>query len=301
MAATPVSAEGALAAQFKRKQRHPALDVTIRVAKNPVGAVFGGMIVILIIMAITAYWITPYDPLQTSIETFRSPNWTHPFGTDDIGRDQYTRVIYGSRPALTVGILSVFLGVGTGSLIGLVSGFFGGKLDLILQRFVDGVVALPALVLILALVSVLGPSLRNAVIAIAVVSAANVSRVIRGAVISLKQNIYIEAAKTLGATNIRIMLRHVLPNVVAPILILISSSMGSAVLLDASLSFLGLGTQPPAPSWGLMLATSGRRYMETAPYLAIIPGIFISMTVLAFNMVGDTVRDILDPRLRGSR
>jgi len=301
MAATPTTAEGALAAQFKRKQRHPALDVTFRVAKNPVGAIFGGMIIVLVLMAVLAYWITPYDPLQTSIETFRSPNWTHPFGTDDIGRDQYTRVVYGSRPALTVGILSVILGVGAGSLLGLISGFFGGKLDLILQRFVDGVVALPALVLILALVSVLGPSLRNAVLAIAVVSAANVSRVIRGAVISLKQNVYIEAARTLGASNMRIMLRHVLPNVIAPILILISSSLGSAVLLDASLSFLGLGTQPPSPSWGLMLATSGRRYMETAPYLAIIPGIFISMTVLAFNMLGDTIRDILDPRLRGSR
>ncbi len=301
MAATPVTAEGALAAQFRRKQRHPALDVTIRVAKNPVGAVFGTVIIVLVLMAVLSYWITPYDPLQTSIETFQSPNWTHPFGTDDIGRDQYTRVVYGARPALTIGILSVILGVGSGSVIGLVSGYLGGKVDLVVQRFVDGVVALPSLVLILALVSVLGPSLRNALFAIAIVSAAGVSRVIRGAVISVKQNVYIEAARTLGATNMRLMFRHVLPNVVAPILILISSSLGSAVLLDASLSFLGLGTQPPTPSWGLMLSTSGRRYMETAPYLAIIPGLFISVTVLSFNMIGDTIRDILDPRLRGSR
>jgi peptide/nickel transport system permease protein len=301
MAATPVSAETALAAQFRRKQRNPAWDVTLRVAKHPIGAVFGSVIIILIVMAITAYWITPYDPLATSINTFQSPSLDHPFGTDDIGRDQYTRVVYGARPALTIGILSVFLGVGTGSMIGLVSGYFGGKFDLVVQRFVDGAVAIPGLVLILALVSVLGPSLRNALFAIAVVSAANVSRVIRGAVISVKQNTYVEAARTLGATSWRMMFRHVLPNVVAPILILISSSMGSAVLLDASLSFLGLGTQPPAPSWGLMLATSGRRYMETAPYLAIIPGLFISITVLSFNMLGDTIRDILDPRLRGSR
>lgn len=301
MAATPSSAETALAAQFRRKQRHPALDVTLKVAKNPVGAVFGAVIIVLVLMAVLAYWITPYDPLATSINTFQSPSWTHPFGTDDIGRDQYTRVVYGSRPALIIGILSVFLGVGIGSMVGLISGYFGGKLDLIVQRFVDGAVAIPGLVLILALVSVLGPSLRNALFAIAIVSAANVSRVIRGAVISVKQNVYVEAARTLGATSWRMMFRHVLPNVVAPILILISSSMGSAVLLDASLSFLGLGTQPPSPSWGLMLATSGRRYMETAPYLAIIPGIFISITVLSFNMIGDTIRDILDPRLRGSR
>lgn len=301
MAATSTGSEAALAAQFRRKQRHPALDVTLRVLKNPVGAVFGTIIVALIAMAVLAYWITPYDPLQTSIETFQAPNWTHPFGTDDIGRDQYTRIVYGARPALTIGILSVFLGVGTGSMIGLFSGYFGGTFDIVIQRFVDGVVALPGLVLILALVSVLGPSLRNALFAIAIVSAANVSRVIRGAVISVKHNVYVEAARTLGATNLRLMFRHVLPNVIAPILILISSSMGSAVLLDASLSFLGLGTQPPSPSWGLMLATSGRRYMETAPYLAIIPGIFISITVLSFNMVGDTIRDVLDPRLRGSR
>jgi peptide/nickel transport system permease protein len=301
MAATPASAESVLASQFARKQRHPAWDVTLRVAKHPIGAVFGSVLVALILAAVFAYWITPYDPLQTSIETFQSPSWTHPFGTDDIGRDQYTRVIYGARPALTIGILSVFLGVGTGSLVGLMSGYFGGKVDLIVQRFVDGIIALPGLVLILALVSVLGPSLRNALFAIALVSASHVSRTIRGAVISAKQNTYIEAARTLGATNLRMMFRHVLPNVVAPILILISSSMGSAVLLDASLSFLGLGTQPPAPSWGLMLATSGRRYMESAPYLAIIPGLFISITVLSFNMVGDTIRDVLDPRLRGSR
>lgn len=301
MAATQASSsEAALAAQFTRKQRHPALDVTIRVAKHPIGAIFGLVIVLLVLGAVFAYWITPYDPLQTSINTFDPPSLTHPFGTDDIGRDQYTRVVYGTRPALTIGILSVFLGVGSGSIIGLISGYFGGKFDLIAQRFVDGFIAIPGLVLILALVSVLGPSLRNALLAIAILTSARTSRVIRGAAISVKQNVYVEAARTLGASNLRLMFRHTLPNVVAPILILVSSSMGSAVLLDASLSFLGLGTQPPAPSWGLMLATSGRRYMETAPYLAIIPGIFISITVLSFNMVGDTLRDILDPRLRGS-
>ncbi len=301
MAAPAVSAEAALASQFRQKQRHPALDVTIKVLKHPIGGTFGAILLILLLAAIFAYWITPYDPLATSVNTFQSPSWEHPFGTDDIGRDQYTRIVYGARPALTIGILSVFLGVGGGLIIGLVSGYFGGKLDLVVQRFVDGFIALPGLVLILALVSVLGPSLRNALFAIAVVSAARASRVIRGAVISVKQNVYIDAAHMLGATDMRLMFRHVLPNVVAPVLILISSSMGTAVLLDASLSFLGLGTQPPAPSWGLMLATSGRRYMETAPYLAIIPGLFISVTVVAFNMVGDTIRDILDPRLRGAR
>src|SRR5262245_33498428 len=170
MAATTTAppAEASLAAQFRRKQRHPALDVTFRVARNPVGGFFGAVLLFLIVTAVLAYWITPYDPLQTSIETFRSPSWLHPFGTDDIGRDPYARVFYGARPALTGGIVSVVLGVGSGSIIGLVSGYFGGKFDLIVQRFVDGIVAIPGLVLILALVSVLGPSLRNALLAISV-------------------------------------------------------------------------------------------------------------------------------------
>jgi ABC-type dipeptide/oligopeptide/nickel transport system permease subunit len=287
--------------QFARKERHPAIGAFISIAKHPIGAVFGGIILLIVVLAITAPWITPYDPVTTSLETFEPPTLDHPFGTDDIGRDQLTRVIYGSRISLYVGLISVGVGITSGATLGLVSGFVGGKFDLILQRFVDGMQSIPGLVLAMALVSVLGTSTTNAMLAIAVVVIPSSSRVIRGAVLAVKQNVFIEAARTLGASPTRVMLRHLLPNVVAPILILVSASLGGAILVEAGLSFLGLGTQPPNPSWGLMLATSGRRYMEIAPWLAIFPGLAISITVLSFNMLGDTVRDILDPRLRGSR
>lgn len=296
-----VSAEIPAARQFARKEQHPAVDAFLRIAKHPLGAVFGSCIIIIIILAITAPWITPYDPVTTSLETFQGPSFLHPFGTDDIGRDQLTRVIYGSRISLYVGLISVGVGIQTGASLGLISGFAGGKFDLVVQRFVDGMQSIPGLVLAMALVSVLGTSTTNAMLAIAVVVIPSSSRVIRGAVLSAKQNVFIEAARTIGASPMRVMLRHLLPNVVAPILILVSASLGGAILTEAGLSFLGLGTQPPNPSWGLMLATSGRRYMEIAPWLAIFPGLAISITVLSFNMLGDTVRDILDPRLRGSR
>lgn len=296
-----VSAEVPAARQFARKERHPAVDAFLRIATQPLGAIFGSCIVFIIILAITAPWITPYDPVTTSLETFQGPSLLHPFGTDDIGRDQLTRVIYGSRISLYVGLISVGVGIQSGASLGLISGFMGGKFDLIVQRFVDGMQSIPGLVLAMALVSVLGTSTTNAMLAIAVVVIPTSSRVIRGAVLSTKQNVFIEAARTIGASPLRVMLRHLLPNVVAPILILVSASLGGAILTEAGLSFLGLGTQPPNPSWGLMLATSGRRYMEIAPWLAIFPGLAISITVLSFNMLGDTVRDVLDPRLRGSR
>ena len=283
-------------------QRHPAVDVSFRILRNPVGGLFGFIIVVIAVMAIAAPLVTPNnDPFDTTLNTFAGPSLDHPFGTDNLGRDQYARIVYGARPALKVGFFSVLLAVGVGSLVGLVSGFLGGTFDLLIQRIVDGILALPTLVLVLAIVSVLGPSLLNALLAIGVVFAAAVSRIIRGSVIGVKQNIYIEAARAIGASNTRLIFRHVLPNVTAPILVLISTLLGAAVLLDASLSFLGLGTPPPSPSWGLMLATSGRTYAETAPWLAIVPGLAVSITVLSFNMVGDVIRDQLDPRLRGSR
>ena len=295
------AAEAQLARQFSRKQRAPWLDIVLKIVKNPIGAVSVAILVVLVFAALTAPYITPYDPLSTSIDTFQGPSITHPFGTDDLGRDQFTRVVYGARISLYVGLLSVGIGIVLGSLVGLISGFIGGLFDLIAQRFVDAMLALPGIVLAMAIVSVRGASTTNALIAISIVIIPNTSRVIRGAVLSIKQNVYVEAAATLGAAPIRVMFRHVLPNVAAPILILVSASLGNAILIEAGLSFLGLATQPPASSWGLMLSTSGRRYMEIAPWLAIFPGLAISITVLAFNMLGDVMRDLLDPRLRGSR
>lgn len=275
------------------------VDVSIRVAKEPVGLISAVIIIVIVLAAIFAPLITPADPISTSRDTFQGPSFDHPMGTDDLGRDLYTRVVYGSRISLWVGLLSVLFGTMTGSAVGIVSGFLGGWFDMVAQRVIDAILAFPGIVLAMALVSVLGTSTTNAMLAIAVVIIPFQSRVIRGAVLSIKQNVYVEAAQSLGATSTRVMARHVLPNVVAPILILISSSLGNAILIEAGLSFLGLSTQPPDPSWGLMLSGTGRRYMEQAPWLAIFPGVAISLTVLAFNLLGDVVRDVLDPRLRG--
>ena len=251
--------------------------------------------------------MAPYDPIGISIDTFQAPSSTHFFGTDDLGRDMFSRILHGSRISLYVGFLAVALGslggaLGSlgGALVGLVSGFAGGWVDMVIQRIVDAVLAFPGIVLAMSLVAVLGTSTTNALLAIAIVIIPFQSRVVRGAVLSVKQNVYVEAALTIGASPQRIMIRHVLPNVVAPILILISASLGNAILIEAGLSFLGLSTQPPEPSWGLMLSGTGRRYMEEAPWLAIFPGLAIALTVLAFNLLGDVVRDVLDPRLRGT-
>ena len=283
-----------------RGQRHWLLDASIRVLKKPVGLASALVIGVLVAAALLAPYVAPFDPIAISIETFQAPNTTYFFGTDDLGRDMFSRILHGSRISLYVGFLAVCLGSLGGALVGLVSGFAGGWIDMVIQRIVDAVLAFPGIVLAMSLVAVLGTSTTNALLAIAIVIIPFQSRVVRGAVLSVKQNVYIEAAQTIGATPQRIMFRHVLPNVVAPILILISASLGNAILIEAGLSFLGLSTQPPEPSWGLMLSGTGRRYMEEAPWLAIFPGLAIAITVLAFNLLGDVIRDVLDPRLRGT-
>lgn len=283
-----------------RGQRHWLLDASIRVVRKPVGLASAVVIAVLVAAALSAPYVAPFDPIAISIETFQAPNMTYFFGTDDLGRDMFSRILHGSRISLYVGFLAVCLGSLGGALVGLISGFAGGWIDMVIQRIVDAVLAFPGIVLAMSLVAVLGTSTTNALLAIAIVIIPFQSRVVRGAVLSVKQNVYIEAAQTIGATPQRIMFRHVLPNVVAPILILISASLGNAILIEAGLSFLGLSTQPPEPSWGLMLSGTGRRYMEEAPWLAIFPGMAIAITVLAFNLLGDVIRDVLDPRLRGT-
>jgi len=281
------------------KRRRPAtFDFTLRLCKQPVAAASLVCILLIVFSAVFANIVSPYDPIRISRDTFQSPSLSHPFGTDDLGRDLFSRVIHGARVSLYVGLISVFLGVLAGSSIGLISGAAGGVIDLLVQRVVDAMLAFPALVLTMALVSVFGASTSSALIAIAIVFIPGTSRVVRSAVFVVKQNMYIEASRSIGATNLRIIARHILPNVMAPILVLVSAYVGAAILIEASLSFLGLGTQPPNPSWGLMLSGTGRRYMEEAPWMAIFPGLAISLTVLAFNMLGDVLRDMLDPRLR---
>ena len=274
-----------------------ALWTTIK--RKPLGAASAILIAVIVLTAIFADVLAPYDPLEADpgIRLSR-PSQAHPFGTDDIGRDVLSRIIHGSRISLWVGLLAVGIGTAVGMVIGLACGYFEGRLDMLLQRVMDAVQAIPGLVLALAIVSVLKPSTTNAMIAIAMVIIPGNSRIVRGAVLTAKQNRYVEAAQAIGCQHPRIVMTHILPNVTAPILVIASIWLGNAILIEATLSFLGVGTQPPTPSWGLMLSSTGRAFMEQAPWLAIFPGLAISLAVLGFNLFGDTLRDAWDPKLR---
>ena len=267
--------------------------------RKPLGAASAALLVLIVFTAIFAEVLAPYDPLATRPEIrLAAPSWEHPFGTDDIGRDVLSRVIHGARISLWVGLLAVGIGTAAGMIIGLLCGYCEGRVDLIFQRVMDAVQAIPGLVLALAIVSVLRPNTTNAMLAIAIVIIPGNSRIVRGAVMSAKQNRYVEAAQAIGCRHPRIILSHILPNVTAPILVIASIWLGNAILIEATLSFLGVGTQPPTPSWGLMLSSTGRAFMEQAPWLAIFPGLAISLAVLGFNLFGDTLRDAWDPKLR---
>jgi peptide/nickel transport system permease protein len=295
VAAPPVLSAPAPPAETISRTR--LLWLTLR--RKPLGAVSAGIILLLILTAIFASVLAPYDPLETRPDIrLQPPGREHLFGTDDIGRDVLSRIIYGSRISLWVGLLAVGIGTMAGMVVGLVCGYWEGRIDLVLQRVMDAVQAIPGLILALAIVSVLTPNTTNAMLAIALVIIPGNSRIVRGAVLSAKQNRYVEAAEALGCRHLHILVRHILPNVTAPILIIASIWLGNAILIEATLSFLGVGTQPPTPSWGLMLSSTGRAFMEQAPWLAIFPGLAISLAVLAFNLFGDTLRDAWDPKLR---
>jgi ABC-type dipeptide/oligopeptide/nickel transport system permease subunit len=267
---------------------------------KPLGAISALIILVMVVLAIAPRLVTTYDPLATNSDlVLKPPSDQHVFGTDEVGRDLLTRIVYGSRISLAVGFGSVIIGVIIGSILGLISGFTGGATDAVIQRIMDGMFAFPPLVLALLVISVLGSSTTNSVIVIGIIFIPGIARVVRSSVLSVKQNVYIEAARSIGASSARILLRHILPNVTAPIIVIASALLASAILVEASLAFLGLGTPLPQPSWGQMMSGAGRRFMETAPWLEIFPGIAISLAVLAFNLLGDAVRDLLDPKLRG--
>ena len=230
----------------------------------------------------------------------KAPGAAHWLGTDNLSRDMWSRVVYGARVSITIGFLTIGLAMVLATAIGVTSAYFGGAWDLVVQRIVDAWLSFPYLIIILSIMAVLGPGLGNVVIALAVLIAATNSRVIRGATLGVIQHSYIEAARAMGCGHARIILRHIVPNVTATIIILATIGLGAVILAESALSFLGFGVPPPHPSWGSMLSGSGRTYMFRAPWMAIWPGVAISLAVFGFNMLGDALRDVLDPRLRGS-
>jgi peptide/nickel transport system permease protein len=271
------------------------------IKRRPLGGISGIVILVMILVALFAPLVARYDPMvQHGGRILEWPSWEFWMGTDHLGRDIYSRVVHGTRVSITVGFVAVAIGTTGGSLIGLVSAFQGGKFDLYVQRFVDAWIAFPGLVLILVLVSMLGPSLLNVSVAIGIGTIPSTSRIVRSAVLTIKQNEYVLAAHAVGASSIRIGVRHILPNVTAPIIIISTVSLGGAILAESSLSFLGLGVPPPAPTWGGMLSREGREYMLIQPLLGIWPGLAITTVVMAFNLFGDALRDVWDPRLRGA-
>jgi peptide/nickel transport system permease protein len=269
-----------------------------RLRRARLGALGAAVIALLVLVAILAPLLAPYDPLkQNLLATLETPSVAHPLGTDDLGRDVLSRIILGARVSIQVGIVSVGLALTAGVLLGLPSGYFGGRLDSLIMRLMDALLSFPALVLALAITAVLGSSLTNAMIAIGIVYIPHFARLTRGSVLTVREREYITACRALGVPVPRILLRHILPNVLAPIIVQASLSVSYAIIAESSLAFLGLGVQPPTPTWGSMLRI-GYNYLETAPWLSLFPGAAIFVTVLAFNFLGDGLRDALDPRLR---
>jgi peptide/nickel transport system permease protein len=268
------------------------------VRRYPIGFLGAAIVLIVVFLALTADWLTPYDPAWQIDERLTPPTADYVLGLDEFGRDVYSRVIYGARVSLYVGVVSVVLiALPIGVTLGLVAGYFRGWVDALLSRVVDVMFAFPTTILAIAIVGILGPSLTNAMLAIGLVYAPTFARIARGSTLSVVNLDYVMASRTIGARHSRIIWKHVLPNVAAPLIVQTTLALSTAILAEATLSFLGLGTQPPTPSWGTMLGT-GRRYMELAPWVAIYPGLAIMFTVLGFNLAGDGLRDALDPRLR---
>jgi len=270
--------------------------------RKPLGAAGAVIVLVLVLVALGAPWLAPY-PFDVGVASVRlqGPSLAHPFGTDANGRDMLSRIIWGARISVTVGFGAVLISTVLATMIGVISGYFGGLFDLLFQRLIDIWISFPALVLLVSLVAVLGPGLWSVTIILGVLVTPGSSRVIRSAVIAMRHLPYVETANCLGAGHVRIIVRHVLPNVFVPILILATVRLGTAILAEATVSFLGYGIPPPYPAWGAMLSGTGRAYMLQSPWMSIWPGLAISLAVFGFNMLGDALRDVLDPRLRGTR
>jgi peptide/nickel transport system permease protein len=267
--------------------------------RQPFGTFGMALVVIIAVAGLGANWIAPYDPTANDFAAMtEAPSWAHWFGTDQFGRDLLSRIIFGARTALIVGFSSAIVSSFAGLVLGVGSAYFGGRLDLYLQRLLDIVMAFPLIIMALAVVAIFGTGLHNVIIAITIPLIPRCARIVRSSALAIREVPYVDAARACGFGHSRIILRHMVPNVMAPFLILLTAFVGQAILAEASLSYLGLGVQEPIPAWGLMLQGGAEEYASTAPWIAIFPGLAIALTVFGFSLFGDALRDALDPKLR---
>jgi peptide/nickel transport system permease protein len=270
--------------------------------EKPLGAAGAIALLVFLLCSIFADVLAPYGYAEVSmLERLNAPSWQHPFGTDNLGRDVLSRCLYGARLSVIIGVSGAALATVVSIVIGLVSGYLGGRVDLLTQRFVDAWMSFPDLIVLIVIASVLGPGMPQTIGALGLLLGIAGSRIIRSAVVSVRENMYVHAAQSLGASSLHILWRHILPNVMPPIIVLFTTRVGTVILAESALAFLGLGVPPPQPTWGGMLSGSGRLYMLEGPWLAIAPGLCLVIVVYATNVFGDALRDLLDPRMRGSR
>lgn len=300
MSAYDDTADGTLATEgLPKRTRTRWLALVFRSYVRNRTAVIGALLLIFFTtVSVFAPWVSPYDPNISDFDhLLERPTWSHPMGTDDLGRDTLSRVIHGGRVSLRVAVMSIGIASVIGVIAGVVAGYFGRWIDSLIMRMADALMAMPGLVLVIVMVGVLGPSLNNAMLAIAIAYVAPFSRIVRANTLSIREMEYVQAARAIGAGDIRIMLTAVLPNTLSPIIVMISLAAGIAILVESGLSFLGLGVQPPQPSWGGMLA-QGRQFIEQSWWITTFPGLTIFLTVLSLNFIGDGLRESLDPRQR---
>jgi peptide/nickel transport system permease protein len=286
-----------------RRKRGPVPHFISRLFREkPLGAAGAVVFVLFLFCGVFADVLAPYGMNQISpINRLKPPSLQFPFGTDNLGRDMLSRCLYGAQLSVIIGFCAAGIATVISVVLGIVSGYLGGKFDLVLQRFVDAWMSFPDLIILIVVVSVVGPGMPQIIVTLGLLLGIAGSRIIRGAVVSVRENMYVHAAQSTGASTFRILWRHILPNVMAPVIVLFTTRVGTVILAESGLSFLGLGVPPPSPTWGGLLSGSGRTFMLQGPWLALAPGLCLTVVVYATNMFGDALRDLLDPRMRGSR
>ncbi|WP_042474482.1 ABC transporter permease [Bacillus ndiopicus] len=287
-------------AQQPAAQYSPLKEFWRNYKKKKVALIASVFIFLLIVIAFIGPYIAPYDPYEPNYDAIlEGPSAAHFAGTDEYGRDIFSRLLVGTKISLTVSFSAVFLGLIAGTILGLISGYFGGRVDKVIMRCCDVFFSFPDLLLAIAIVAILGPGINNVIIAVMIFSVPSFARLVRGATLSAKENVYVEAAKSMGASHTRIIFKHIFPETISELIIFVTMRVGTAILAASGLSFLGLGASPETPEWGVMLS-SGRDYLGTASHVVLMPGIAIFLTVLAFNLIGDGLRDVLDPKIKNS-